>query len=145
MASLHKESDILVGNGILHPQQKNRWRMQITDSVPIIDEARELIQAQIIKFKFSHHLQTLEMVIEQNMNNNHLHTLVKQLSKLSKLNKYDNINFIIEELDGCNVVTGRFIFNSCKMLDQEYVLDYADGSACAHRMQFSFKKSQDLT
>ena len=134
-----------VGGGILHPQQKNRWRLAITDSVPIIDEVKQLLRQQVVAFKFNYHLQILEMSIEQNLNNNHLHTLVKQLSKLSKVGSYDDVNFIIEEMDGNDQVTGRFMFESCKMLDHGYILDYAASESCNHWLKFSFKKTKDLT
>lgn len=133
------------GNGILMPQVQNRWRLEVTERVPIIDEIKQLLRFQIVSFKFNYHLQLLEMEIEQNANNSHLHTLVKQLSKLSKVNKYDDINFIVEELDGSDQVNGRYMFESCKLLDHRYELDYASSNTCRHWLKFSFKKTQDLT
>jgi hypothetical protein len=145
MANVNETGIHGIGNGILMPQLANRWRLQITNSVPIIDEAKEILQKQITSFKFNYHLQLLEITIEQNINNNHLHTLIKHLSKLSKLNKYDDIVFVVEELDGSENVTGRFMFEACKMVDHEYVLDYSVSGACVHWLKFSFKKTQDLT
>lgn len=134
-----------LGKGILMPQVKNRWRLTITESVPIIEEIKQLLCSQVVAFKFNYHLQLLEMEIEQNANNSHLHTLVKQLSKLSKINKYDDINFVIEELNGNEDVAGRFMFNSCRLLDHEYALDYSSGNACRHWLKFSFKETRDLS
>ena len=134
-----------VGNGILMPQTQCKWRLAVTERVPIIEEIKQLLLFQIVSFKFNYHLQLLEMEIEQNANNSHLHTLVKQLSKLSKINKYDDINFVVEELNGSDDVNGRYMFESCKLLDHRYNLDYASSETCKHWLKFSFKKTQDLT
>ena len=146
MATLEDTSPIPeLTTGILQPKQQNRWRLSFLPNVPIIDEIKQLVRLQIISFKFNYHLQVLEMVIEQNMNNTHLHTLVKQLSKFSRTNDYNKISFVIEELDGNEEVVGRFLFGSCKMLDHDYVLDYAMSDACRHWLKFSFKETKDLT
>ena len=134
-----------VGNGILMPHVKYRWRLAITDRVPIIEEIKQLLCSQIVAFKFNYHLQLLEMEIEQNTSNTHLHTLVKQLSKLSKINKYDDINFVVEELDGSGDVSARFMFSSCRLLDHEYKLDYSSSDTCRHWLKFSFKETRDLS
>lgn len=134
-----------VGVGILMPQLQRRWRLVITNSVPLIDEIKQLLKMQITALKFNYHLQILEMVIEQNANNAHLHTLVKQLSKLSKINEYDKISFVVEQLDGNETVLGRFMFSGCKLIDHVYALDYGSSAACAHELKFSFKETKDLS
>jgi len=126
------------------PQLQYRWRLVITNSVPLIDEIKQLLISQITALKFNYHLQILEMLVEQNGNNLHLHTLVKQLSKLSKINDYDKISFIVEQLDGNAEVLGRFMFNGCKLLDHCYALDYAARGACTHELKFSFKETKEI-
>lgn len=133
------------GAGILMPQLQRRWRLTLLPSMPVIDEVKQLLRSQITAVKFNYHLQTIEMSVEQNANNTQLHTLVKQFSKLSKLNKCDDINFVIEELDGMEEVHGRFKFNGCRLIDHNYELDYASSDVCRHTIKFSFKDTQDLT
>ena len=146
MATTEENSPIpCISGGILMPSQQNRWRLVITDSVPLIEEIKNLLRSQIVSLKFNYHLQLLEMVVEQNAMNTHLHTLVKQLSKLSKINDYDKIAFVVEQLDGNDFVLARFMFAGCKLLDHSYALDYASGDACRHELKFSFKETKDLT
>lgn len=146
MAEINETTEIpSVGTGILAPQLQHRWRLTITNSVPLIEEAKELLRHQIVAVHFNYHLQILEMFIEQNVNNTQLHTLVKQLSKLSKINKYDDVAFVVECTDGNENVNGRFMFKGCKLIDHLFVLDYSVCDACGHTLKFSFKETKDLT
>ena len=145
MAKITEKGMQEIGTGILMPLIKNRWRLVITEHVPIIEEIKQLLCTQVVALEFNYHMQHLEMEIEQNASNTHLHTLVKHLSKLSKVNKYDDINFVVEELDGEGNVHARFMFSSCKLLDHGYALNYASSSTCRHHLKFSFKETRDLS
>jgi len=145
MASLENTQKIPeIATGILQPKLQNRWRLTILPNVPIIDEVKIILIMQIVSFTFNYHLQTLEIIVEQNINNNHLHTFVKQLSALSKSNDYDSISFVVEELDGMGNVNGRFMFSACKLLDHRYMLDYASSEACTHWIKMSFRETKEL-
>jgi hypothetical protein len=130
--------------GILYPKFQHRWRLIVLPKVPIIAEIKEQLTTQMISFAFNYHLQTLEMVFEQNANNNHLHTFVKQLSAFSKTDDYKNISFVIEEMDGAHNVNGRFMFSACKLLDHKYMLDYCSSDACTHWIKMSFRETKEL-
>jgi hypothetical protein len=135
-----------IGTGILMPAVQNKWRLNVNlQNTPFLDEVLEILALQVLSFKFDYHNQVMEMVIEQNLNDTKLHTFVKQLSKLSKTNDYEKVKFVVEGLDGTDKVTYRFLFSGCKLLEHEFVLDYACGQACRHWLKMSFKQTRDLT
>lgn len=145
MASINEKGFHGIDVGILHPQLQNRWRLQLTPTIPIPDEIQQILKQQILSVKFDYHNQTFRFVVEQNANNTQLHSLVKQLSKFSKLNDYEKINFVVACLDGADNTTSMFIFKSCKLLKHDFTLDYASSESCKHVLEFTYKETQDLT
>lgn len=135
-----------VGTGILQPHLQNRWRLNTQiQNTPFIDEVLELLAMQLVSFKFDYHNQLMEMEFEQNANDTKLHTFIKQLSKLTKTNDYDNVKFVVDGLDGSDTVLFRFLFSGCKLLEHEFVLDYAASGACRHWIKLSFKQTRELS
>lgn len=142
-----KVTDLVgIGDGILMPQLKNRWRLRFTGSKSLFsDENLHFMAVQVVSCSFDYHLQILNMVFEQDRFSSKLHDLVKQFNTISKSSSnVDKVSFVVDMLDGDDTVLQSFKFDGCALIGHLFELDYASSETAKHNLKFSFKTTKEL-
>ncbi len=135
-----------LGDGILMPQSKNRFRLTFTGNKSLFpDDAIHIMTLQTISCSYDYHLKVLNVILEQDRYSSKLHDLVKQFSALSKNTaNADNISFVVEMLNTDDTVLHAFKFEGCSLIRHLFELDYAANAAAQHELKFSFKSLKEI-
>lgn len=146
MADMNKDGIPKLGDGILMPLLKHRWRLNFTGNKSLFsNDILNLMAMQIISCSIDYHLNVLKVTIQQDLHTSHLHDLAKRLSSLAKVEKNaDHISFVLDLLDGCNNVLHSYQFAGCTLIGHLFELAYADNGVVDHQFKFSFKSSKEL-
>jgi len=143
---MNKDEIGKIGDGILMPLLKHRWRLKFTGNKSLFsDDILHMMAMQIVSCSVDYHLNVLKVAIQQDLSTSHLHDFAKRLSSLAKMNKSaDAISFVLDLMDGCENVIHSYQFTGCALIGHVFELAYADNGAVDHKFKFSFKSSKEL-